>query len=178
VAKLFIIVGMGGSGKSKLCEAIAERSKAVAFKDATLTKDHHRRAGHDCLGELVARLLGFQEDCVMDEAHLVNADFRNEFKGFCDRFLQGAEQEWIFFEHNVVACINNVFHDWENGQKDVSRLQSLANQIKEYQVPPAGQFPGHQEPQQIYRQPSPKFKDCQVMEARIWLYENAWSRRG
>ena len=100
----------------------------------------------------------------MDEAHLVNANFRNEFKNFCDKFLKGVEQEWTFFEYNVVACINNVFHDWENGRKEVSRLQSLANQIKEYQVPPAGQFPGHQEPQPIYRQPSPKFKDCQVKE--------------
>jgi hypothetical protein len=111
----------------------------------------------------------------MDEAHLVNADFRREFKDFCDTFLKDVEQEWIFFERNVVACINNVFDDWENGRRrEVDRLRSLANQIKEYKVPSAGTFTGHQSPREVIRQQSPKFKDSEEAEARIWLYENAW----
>lgn len=164
-----------------LCDEIAKKSNAAAFKDATLVTegDHHRRAGHDRLGELVARLLGFQQDCVMDEAHLVNADFRGEFKDFCDRFLQGVEQKWIFFEHNVVTCINNVYHDWEitGTRKEVSRRRSLANQIKEYEVPPAGNFPGHQGPRKIVWQEPPKFKDCEEAAALSWLCETARTAR-
>jgi hypothetical protein len=168
---------MGGSGKSMLCDEIATTSNATAFTDATLVPegDHDRRAGHRCLGELVARLLGFQQDCVMDEPHLVNADFRNKFRDFCDTFLKGVEQEWIFFEHNVVACINNIYDDCENTRtrKDVRRLQSLANQINEYKVPPAGGFPGHHEPRKVYRQSSPTFKDCEEEAALSWLREHA-----
>jgi hypothetical protein len=176
VAKLTIIVGMGGSGKSKLCDEIAKKSKATAFKDATHVPkgDHARRAGHKCLGEVVARLLGFQQDCVMDEPHLVNADFRMQFKGFCDDFLKCVEQEWIFFQHDVVACINNIYYDWEIGtRQEVSRLQSFANQIGEYKVPPAGDFPGHCEPQRVYRQAFPKFKDWEEEAALSWLRKHA-----
>jgi hypothetical protein len=131
VARLTIIVGMGGSGKTRLCNKLAMEGNTKAFPDATLPAkdgDHLRRAGHDRLGELVARLLGSQEECVMDEAHLVNADFRNRFKDFCDRFLIGVKQEWIFFEHNVVACINNIYHDYENTRTrpDPGRLVSFS----------------------------------------------------
>jgi hypothetical protein len=87
--------------------------------------------------------------------------------------LKGVEQEWIFFAYDVVGCINNVFHDWENGRRDPRRLRSLANQIKEYKVPNAGEFPGHREPLPVHRRQSARFKDCEVAAARIWLCENA-----
>jgi hypothetical protein len=177
VARITIIVGMGGSGKSMLCDEIAAKSNATAFKDATLIEegDHHRRAGYDRLAEVVARLLGpNKQDCIMDEAHLVNANFRSEFRNFCNTFLDDVKQEWIFFEHNVVACINNIVHDWETGRKrDVRRLQSFANQITEYKVPLAGDYPGYLKPQPAYRQESPRFKDWEEEAALSWLYAHA-----
>lgn len=170
MARLTIIVGMGGSGKSKLCLEIAKKSNAIAFKDATLTFNDHRRAGHECLGELVARLLGSQQNCVMDEPHLVNSDFRCEFRDFCERFLDVVEQEWIFFESDVVSCIDNVYDDWEKGRRtDIGRFKSLANQIEVYKVPPPDTFPGHQNPRKVYRRPRPKFKDDEVETAISWL---------
>jgi hypothetical protein len=170
VAKLTIIVGMGGSGKSFLCEEIAKNSNAKAFKDATLTNNDRRRAGYDCLGEMVARLLGLDEDCVMDESHLTVPTFRDTFRDFCDEFLNGVEQEWIFFEHNVVACINNIFHDVQvNGRNELNRLKALEGQRKVYVVPPVGDFPGHRQPRSVYRQELPKFNNSQEAEAIDWL---------
>lgn len=169
MAKLTIIVGMGGSGKSHLCAEIAKNSNAKAFEDATLTKDDFRRAGRDCLGEMVARLLGRQEDCVMDESHLTVTGFRNKFKSFCDEFLNGVEQEWIFFEHNVVACINNVFYDSQKKGREPSRLKALKGQIEHYkEVPLPGAFPGHRELRPVYRQESPRFG--QEADALSWLH--------
>ena len=138
MATLTIIVGMAGSGKSSLCDEIARQSDGPVhiFKDATLTHDDKRRAGHGCLGEMVARLLGCSENCVMDEGHLTDPKFRRLFKEFCDKFLVGVSQEWIFFNADVLACINNVFHDAEtNGRKELSRYTALNNQMAVYEPP-------------------------------------------
>ena len=168
MAKLIIIVGMGGSGKSHLCDEIAKERGSALFKDATLTKNDWRRAGHDCLGEMVARLLGRDEDCVMDEAHLTDANFRNAFKDFCNTFLTGVEQEWIFFEHDVLACINNVFHDAQTTRRDEpSRLKSLGNQVDSYKIPLPHEFPGYTQPRPVFKQPNAKF--AHEADAREWL---------
>ena len=177
MAKLTIIVGMGGSGKPLLCSEITDASKACKFTDATLTNNDRRRAGYDCLGEMIARLLGRGQDCVMDESHLTVPTFRDTFRNFCDEFLKGVEQEWIFFERNVVACVNNVFHDWQNKRTEPSRLEALENQIKVYQVPRAGEFPGYQQPRPVYRQQSPKFKTSEEGQALIWLRARGASLR-
>lgn len=155
-----------------LGKEISKKSNAKMFEDATLTENNDRkRAGFDCLGEIVARLLGCHENCVMDEAHLTNPTFREMFRAFCNEFLKGVEQEWIFFEANVVACINNIYHDWHmNGREELSRLKSLADQIKVYSVPPDGQFPGHEKPRLVRPQECPKFEDSQKEEALEWLY--------
>jgi len=92
MARLIVIVGMGGSGKSTLCREIASSRKAIPFQDATLANGDRRRAGYDCLGEIVARLLRRNQDCVMDESHLTVPEFRNIFRAFCDDFLSGVEQ--------------------------------------------------------------------------------------
>src|SRR4051812_13436304 len=105
MAKLTIIVGIAGSGKSWLCDEIARQgaTQVHIFKDATLTEGNDdRRAGHGSLGEMVARLLGRSEDCVMDESHLTHAKFRLSFREFCDTFLVGVEQSWIFFEADLL----------------------------------------------------------------------------
>jgi hypothetical protein len=165
---------MGGSGKSTLCKEIAGEIGTDPFSDATLTWNDSARAGHKCLGELVARLLRTNQDCVMDEAHLVDAGFRKEFRRFCDEFLRDVKQKWIFLERDVVACINNVFREWEkeNGRKELSRLTSLANQIKEYKVPLASEFEGHEfETRPVHSQEPRKFKACEQDAAICWLYK-------
>lgn len=172
MAKLTIIVGIAGSGKSALRKEIAGNRNIKGFGDGTLVKCEPRRAGFDCLGEMVARLLGRQEDCVMDESHLTMRHFRDLFKEFCDQYLPGVQQEWIFFERNVIACINNIYHDMYVRVKErdlLSRLKALKCQgkPKAYEVPAAGEYPGHQAPHPVYRQESPKFTDEQ--EAMHWL---------
>jgi hypothetical protein len=138
MTKLTIIVGMAGSGKSWLCDDIDKQSTSPVsiFKDATLTYNDERRAGHNCLGEMVARLVGRSEDCVMDEAHLTVPDFRQSFKRFCDEFLPDVEQRWNFFDSNTLACINNLYHDAETkGRDQLSRYEALDSQRVIYEVP-------------------------------------------
>ena len=170
MAKLTIIVGIGGSGKTHLCADLAKGGNARPFYDATLAGDDNKRAGFNCLGEMVARLLGTREDCVMDESHLTVPSFREKFKRFCDQFLIGVEQEWIFFERDVVSCINNVHHDYQiKGRQELSRLKAVRGQSRDYEVPPPGAYPGHQLPRPVYRRPSPIFDDHQEAEAFAWL---------
>lgn len=170
--KLSIIVGMAGSGKTWFCEQIANQStpKAVTFPDATLIcNDDNRRAGHRTLGEMVARLLGRSEDCVMDESHLTVPIFRDKFKSFCDTFLPGIQQDWIFFEANVVACINNVYHDAHaNNRSDLSRFKALENQRKIYRVPDESEWPGRQV-QRVYQRGNPQFDASSELDAVAWL---------
>ena len=172
MTKLSIIVGMAGSGKTWLCDDIAKQStpKAVMFPDATLTcNDNKRRAGHQTLGEMVARLLGGSEDCVMDESHLTDPNFRMMFKEFCDTFLVGIQLDWIFFEPNVVACINNVYHDAHTHQRfDLSRFKALESQRKIYSVPNESEWPGRQV-QSVYQRANPQFKSSNEQEAVAWL---------
>lgn len=165
MAKLTIIVGVAGSGKSSLCKKYAKEHNVKAFSDGTLANPDKKRAGFDCLGEIVARLLGRDEHCVMDESHLCMQQFRDEFKKFCDEFLTGVEQEWIFFEKNTLACINNIYHDYELGRKSSSRLQALLGQSDGYSVPALEEFPGKREP--VYLQASSRFSN--EAEATQWV---------
>jgi len=169
MAKLTIIVGMGGSGKSHLCDEITSSQNAFSFKDATLTNCDRRRAGYDCLGEIVARLLLRNENCVMDEAHLTNEDFRRTFKSFCGEFLKGVEQEWVFFENDALGCINTVYSEVTTKSRvECSRFESLANQIPNYKVPEPGSYPGYAKPRPVFQQSSPHFhREADVLE---WLH--------
>lgn len=150
---------MAGSGKSSLCDQIERDSKSSVntFKDATLTHDDRRRAGHGCLGEMVARLLGRSEDCVMDEGHLTDPGFRDLFKAFCDEFLDGVEKTWIFYSADTLSCVNNVFHDaTTQGRVELSRYKALNNQRLVYQPPSEADWPGR-ELREVYRSEKPQF---------------------
>lgn len=169
MAKLTIIVGMAGSGKSHFCEEYAKQHSAKAFFDGTLANKDEKRAGFNCLGEIVACLLGRNEDCVMDESHLCMKPFRDNFKAFCDEFLPEIEQEWIFFEKNTLASINNIFHDFQEGRQSPSRLEALLGQNNGYTVPARDEFPGEREPVPAYQRPSPRFTD--EGEALKWVQD-------
>ncbi len=167
--KLTIVVGVGGSGKSTLCEQLKEESQSetFVFKDATLTKSDSRRAGHECLGEIVARLLGCGQDCLIDEPHLANPDFREEFKSFCDKFLPDVEQEWIFFEKDALNCINNLYYDAVNKNRiESERFKAVKNQLEVYSVPSPAGYSGFKV-QPVYKQDNPRFSD--LAEALHWL---------
>lgn len=169
--KLTVIVGMAGSGKTWLCNAITDQCepRPFTFSDATLTFTDDRRAGHQCLGEMVARLLGRDEDCIMDESHLTVPYFRKQFKDFCDKFLVGVEQEWIFFEADIVACVNNLYHDKaENRRHELSRYRALKNQHEIYRVPSEADWPGRRI-QSVYCAADPRFDRTGESEAIEWL---------
>jgi hypothetical protein len=171
MATLTIIVGMAGSGKSWLCDDIKKQraTPVYIFKDATLTNSDERRAGHECLGEMVARLVGRSEDCVMDEAHLTVPGFRQSFKSFCDTFLEGVDQKWIFYEANVLACINNLFHDAQsNGRVELSRYRALEAQRGIYKVPDEAAWPGRMV-REVHRCEKPIFKASEEAQAVKWL---------
>ncbi len=162
---------MGGSGKSHLCHQIASRGDNIAaFHDATLTSTDPKRAGYGCLGEMVARLLSRSEDCVMDESHLTVYAFREKFREFCDEFLRGVEQEWIFFQNDVIGCINNLYCDFQNGRKELSRLEAVLGQSKVYVLPEPHTFPGYEAPRPVFKQQEPRFTSKE--ESLEWLQSN------
>ena len=144
--KLTIIVGMAGSGKSHLLSEISKSGGVPmenCFPDATLAQENKHRAGFKRLPEIVARLLGNNEDCVMDEAHLADPEFQRYFRGFMDEFLRDVDQHWIFFKHDVVACINNLYRDAERGvHTGYDRFKALDNQRKVYRVPGKAEWSG------------------------------------
>ena len=172
MARLIIIVGTAASGKSHLARELNQSrfgSNALVFEDATLTNTDSRRAGHRCLGELVAQLLGNSRDCIMDECHLVHRQFRNSFRDFCSRFLPGVETEWIYFEKNELACINNAYADAvERGRNDYSRFHALHHQLPAYN-------PENETERtkliSVHKQSCPQFHEGQLVEARHWLEE-------
>ncbi len=127
----------GRIGKDSSLRGDGKEQQYQGVQDATLTQgDDRRRAGYDSLGEMVARLLGRHEDCVMDESHLTVPDFRDTFRNFAMSFLERRRAGVDSFEHNIVACINNVFHDSQvNGRIGLGRLEALENQRKVYAVP-------------------------------------------
>lgn len=174
MAKLTIIVGIGGSGKTSLCKEIANQSPTptYVFPDATLVQNNdERRAGHGALGEMVARLLGRGEDCLMDESHLVHPGFRNSFKRFCDTLLVGVDQNWIFFEADGLACINNVYYDYTFGNRKrdhLSRFRAVDDQRQKYTVPDETDFPGRIV-HKVYQGEAPRFKASEESQAIKWL---------
>lgn len=142
MAQLTIVVGMAASGKTTYCRRLSRQTGAALFQDATLTRTDRRRAGFECLGELVARLVGRKEDCVIDESHLTTPAFRDLFRQFCDEFLPEIDQKWVFFEKDVLACINNLRHDQQQGRDDLARFIALYHQRRDYSVPSPQEFPG------------------------------------
>lgn len=157
MAKLTIVLGMAGSGKTHFCKQLSQESGAKFFNDATLVDDK-RRSGHGCLSEIVARLLGRSEDCIMDESHLTVSSFRSRFKSFCDEYLEGIELQWICFEADVLACINNVFYDFTNQiRSKPGRLNALNRQRTQYELPSETELPDRLV-QTVYRQAEPEFK--------------------
>jgi len=169
MTKLSIIVGMGGSGKTRLCNDIADQStpRAAIFEDATLTNNDQRRAGHQCLGEMVARLLGRSEDCVMNESHLTVHSFRENFRDFCNTFLPSIQTRWIFFQADVLACINNVYHDAQNGRCELSRFQAIHNQLNIYTLPNETEWP-NRTVRPVHQGDNPKFDN--EAKAVAWLH--------
>lgn len=134
MAKLFIIVGMAGSGKTYAANELARNEKIRnVFPDATnVDCCDKKRAGINSLGEIVARLKR-GENCVMDEAHLTNDEFRKHFITFCNTFLGEIDISWIVFELNKLNCINNLKHDFDHhNRKDKGRLESFKNQAENY----------------------------------------------
>ena len=167
--KLTIIVGMGGSGKTTHCEKLGKERNCPYFSDATLADGNERRAGHRSLGEIVARLLSGERECVMDEAHLTDSEFRKSFERFLREFLPGVEQEWIFIAKDTLACINNIYLDLQKGKRndDRCRLQSVRNQIRNYTAPKPGDYPGYQQLHPVHSRPGGKFTS--EREALAWL---------
>ncbi len=131
--KLTIIVGMAGSGKTVLRKELAQQYGCKGFSDATLTHhDDSKRAGHKCLGEVVARLYR-NEDCVIDETHLTHEPFRVEFQRFCRDFLPDVQLHWIFINIDVLACANNLHNDMiMKNRREPSRFEALYHQQRSY----------------------------------------------
>ena len=149
MAKLTIIVGPGGSGKSTYGRMLNQKDGVFFSEDATLVSmaDNGQRAGFGKITEAVARMLGNGEDCIIEESHLLDPVFRNLFVKFCDERLPGVDRHWVFFEHSPLGCINNVYHDAYSEQERVernhdSRFEAVLNQIKNYQVPEPAELAG------------------------------------
>ena len=149
MAKLTIIVGPGGSGKSTYGKELSQKEGVVFSEDATLVSmgKNEQRAGFGKFTEIVARLLGSGKDCIIEESHLLDPEFRKLFVSFCDELLPGVDRHWVFFEHNPLGCINNVYHDADPQQGRVerdhdSRFEAVLNQIKNYQVPDPSELAG------------------------------------
>lgn len=169
-AKLTVIVGTAGSGKTTLLKKIVRENAGVyGFSDATLASCDRKRAGFKCLGEIVARLLGEQVHCVIDESHLTVASFRDLFKRFCDELLTDVEVEWIFIKNDTLACINNVYSDYITGRRDEhSRYRALLEQSQQYSPPTDGEWP-NSKIIEVEEQDDPRFTD--EGSALAWLNE-------
>ncbi len=81
MAKLTVIVGVGGSGKTYFARQQSRERTEPYFSDVTLVniKDRRQRAGYGKITEVVARLLGRDESCIIDESYLTNTGFRDDF---------------------------------------------------------------------------------------------------
>ena len=174
MAKLTIIVGPGGSGKSTYGGELSRKERVFFSEDATLVSmwDDNQRAGFGKITEAVVRMLRNGEDCIIEESHLVNLEFRKLFVSFCDELLPDVDRHWIFFEHNPLGCINNVYHDAYSKQRRVerdhdSRFKAVVSQIENYRVPEPAELVGDTMGTQPVSCTAEHF-GC-LSDAKIWL---------
>ncbi len=111
-------------------------------EDTTLIlmdRGDHERVGYGKFTEVVARLLGKGENCVVEESHLTTTSFRKEFVRFCDLFLPNIKKDWVFFESDPLRCLNNVYHDFKvatnREYQHKSRIEAVLNQVEQYEIP-------------------------------------------
>ncbi len=169
MTKLTIIVGMAGSGKTTLCRQLADPEHQ--FSDVA-NPELGRRLGRRGVGELVARLAR-GEDCVVDAPNLAIPENRDRFRDFFEEFLPDVEVKWIFFEKDVVACVNNLERDLMAKRDQLSRLETFRDHARRYRLPDESW--GDFELRPVYKDDSPKFADEEA--ALRFVDEQIRSRR-
>jgi len=133
MTKLTIIVGMPGSGKTTLGRELAHPEHQ--FSDVT-SRGKKKDFGPGGMGELIARLAR-GEDCVADSAEFTVPKYRDTFRSFLNEFLPEVKLEWIFFENDRVACLNNLIRDLNSTRHRPERLNFLKIETNSYRLPDA-----------------------------------------
>ena len=141
MARLTMIVGLPGSGKSHLSDELAEQRKSRVYHDVLgrhLIPDESE--GYCSL----LRALQAGEDCVANEICLAHRDKREAFEKMMGVLFGATVQvDWIFFENDPAQCRANVDADDVKPDKQ-GRLDAIAHYSAAYDIPAAAEvWPVH-----------------------------------
>jgi predicted kinase len=136
MAKVVIVVGLPGSGKSHFVKSHRSQYNGLVvcdyFKDSlvpTLSLPGSRHY-QDLL-----KSLREGRDCLIADIAFCQAPRRAETVRILAELVPAAIVEWVFFENNSEACRANIERDG-GGQRAQDRLEYLAKFAPDYSIPP------------------------------------------
>jgi hypothetical protein len=134
MAKVVIVVGLPGSGKSHWVNMHrSEFTGLVAsdyFKDSLVPTLRLPDSRHY---QGLIESLKAGRDCLVADIAFCEAQRRSETEGVLAKVAPAAEVRWIFFENNPEACRSNINRD--GGERARDQLKYLAMFASSYSIP-------------------------------------------
>lgn len=135
MAKLIVVVGLPGSGKSHLIRQRQAECPGVCVQDFMANSHGHSHRFTDSrhYGDLV-RDLRAGKDCVIADIAYCDTWSRVEVEGVIRQDVPGVTIEWQFFENDPARCEANV--EWRgrsNAPEEKKKIRELA---RKYHIPP------------------------------------------
>lgn len=125
MAKVTVVVGLPGSGKSHLIRELASTHPGICVEDfhanAIGNSPHVTASRHYC--DLV-RCLKEGKDCAVADIAFTDRPRRDELQFVIRSLVPGVEFEWVWFENDVEQCIANIQRrdrDGKDREADMAR---------------------------------------------------------
>lgn len=126
MSKLIIIVGLPGSGKSRLGNQIIEKIGGIFIDDVD-------KAGG--LTKIIEASAQAPTNIVLSDPHLCTKENQVNARRFFESELQNYKAQWLFFENNPQKCIINIEHRMKLGDaREVHKVVKLWS--PQYYIPP------------------------------------------
>lgn len=121
--KLTVIVGLPGSGKTHL-------GKELEAQGALLIDDISINGGLDRLSKVVGH-----PHIVITDPNLCISQDKQAAERMLPNICPGYEIEWIFFQNDSKACLNNILHRQNKG--DYRQVKNFVRMLATMYNPPA-----------------------------------------
>jgi hypothetical protein len=137
VAKLTVVVGLPGSGKTHLIRNLRARHSGLCVEDfmagAIGSSSSFTHSKH--YPELI-RALREGRDCAIADIEYCDTSKRLEVEQVVHQDVDGLSLEWVFFENNLAQCLANL--ERRNGPKMVAEKQKAQELSRRYIIPQRG----------------------------------------
>lgn len=125
MAKVTFILGLSGSGKTRLSEQLKKETGAEVFENVL--------SDSSSIPALIERLREGR-DCIVDEVRFCLPSYRDEILG-CLSEISDLTIEWICYENNLESANWNVMHRTDKGDPE-GHLDINLRLHPHYEYPP------------------------------------------